>query len=144
MSNVDFGNPHDSHRSLRPNHSYGPSPWGYGCHGWGYPRYGGGGALLMGYMLGRAAQNNQRPQVVYTNVPSPQTYPNYPPQAQYHYHYNSQPPGQYPPPSQVQGYPPPPGGRLHLWTLFPFPLTSHNHRFYGVTRGFTRLNMKTK
>ena len=129
MSNVDFGNPHDSHRSLRPNHSYGPSPWGYGCHGWGYPRYGGGGALLMGYMLGRAAQNNQRPQVVYTNVPSPQTYPNYPPQAQYHYHYNSQPPGQYPPPSQVQGYPPPPGGRLFsipthtfgLFFLFPSP-----------------------
>ena len=28
--------------------------------------------------------------------------------------------------------------------LFPFPPTSHDHQFYGVTSGFTRLNMKTK
>ena len=28
--------------------------------------------------------------------------------------------------------------------LFPFPPTSHKRQFYGVTRGFTRLIMKTK
>ena len=35
-------------------------------------------------------------------------------------------------------------GGVEEWALFPFPPTSHEHQFYGLTSDFTRLIMKTK